>query len=209
MTILLLLACATDPAELPCREGFARAADGHCYPPAPVATGFDFEAALGSLDACEPLLDGVSADLESGCAYFLCPGDSFEEAVDVLGEAYTCRAASGDAYCLWEHIGVEGRWDDDDGDGLPDDDADNQRVHLTEGSLAATPDGLGVGVPLSCFVAALGSPDSMNLVDTVDGLVIDTMDWDDAGLLVYDLYDRNGFPGPDQRADELYLYGAP
>ncbi len=209
MTLLLLLACGPDVAELPCRDGFARAADGHCYPPAPTFTTVDFEAALANLGPCEPRDEGVATDLQSGCSYYFCPGDTFEEAVDLLGDNYTCSEASGDAFCLWEAIGIEGRWDDDDDDGLPDEGDGNQRVHITDGSLAATDDGLGMDVPISCFVDSLGPPDRFTVVDTVDGLMIEFMDWDDAGLLLYDFYDTNRFLGSDGRADELYLYGAP
>jgi hypothetical protein len=209
MTLLLLLACGPSPDELACREGFERADDGRCYPPASALPNIDLEAALEHMPPCEPLTDGVAMDLESGCAYGLCPGDTFAEALELFGEGYDCFDANNDAYCLWEHVGIEGRWDDEDDDGLPDEGAGNVRTHVAEGSLARTEGGLGLQVPLSCYFEQLGPPDTFTVIDTVDGLMIEFMDWDDVGLLAYDLVDRNGYVGPDGLVDDLYLYGAP
>jgi len=200
--------CGPRLTELPCREGFTRAADGHCYPPPTEFTTVDLDAAVANLPACEIRASPFLIDLDSGCALGMCPGDLFEESVATFGSGYTCFTANGDAYCGWEEVGVEGRWDDDDEDGQPDPKAFNQRVHLTRDAVVATSEGLGTDASMSCFIDTLGHPDRMTVIDTVDGLAIEFMDYDDAGMLVYDTVDRNDIFGPDGFVDDLFLYGA-
>jgi len=201
--------CGGEPEEeVPCREGFERAADGRCYPPPELFTTVDLDAAVANLPDCEPRLAAFELDLDSGCARGLCPGQTFDDAVQLLGSGYTCFAANGDAYCEWEALGLEGRWDDDDDDTVPDPKATNQRVHLTPQAEVATADGLGADASISCFFEVLGHPDSLTVIDTSEGLAIQLLDYDDAAILVYDTVDRNEQPGPDGYVDDLFVYGA-
>lgn len=201
--------CGGEPEEeVPCREGFERAADGRCYPPPELFTTVDLDAAVANLPDCEPRLAAFELDLDSGCARGLCPGQTFDDAVQLLGSGYTCFAANGDAYCEWEALGLEGRWDDDDDDTVPDPKATNQRVHLTRDAVVATEDGLGTDASVGCFFESLGHPEEMIVVDTVDGLAIERLDYDRFGLLVDDTRDHNDYVGPDGIVDDIYLYGA-
>jgi len=197
-----------DVTQLPCRDGFERAADGHCYPTSTGFTTVDLDAAVANLPSCDPRVSPFLIDLDSGCALGMCPGHTFEQSVDAFGTGYSCFSASNDAYCLWPNAGVEGRWDDEDDDGLPDEKATNQRVHLTRDAVVATEDGLGTDASVGCFFESLGHPEEMIVVDTVDGLAIERLDYDRFGLLVDDTRDHNDYVGPDGIVDDIYLYGA-
>ena len=207
--ILLLLACAPDPDELACRSDFSRASDGHCYPndvgaDEPLTTGDLLEL----LAPCTGLRPSERMDLDSGCAGGLCEGDLYDVATAVLGDPVACLVSSGDAFCRWRN-GIEGRWDDDDGNGVPDPGSRNQRTHVEFPFVSGTADGLGIRMPPSCFVDVLGEPHELIVIDPTQGLAVQKLDFDRYGLTVYDFYDLDFRPTPDGLIDDLYLYGLP
>jgi hypothetical protein len=208
IAFLLMLACAPAPDDLPCREDFTRAADGHCYPDGSLAGPSDLDDVFDLLEPCTGLRPGGLVDFESGCAGDLCEGDLFEVVRVLLGEPEECVVSSGDAFCTWAN-GLGGRWDDEDDDGLPDPGSRNQRVQVRAPWVYGTSTGLGIWMPPSCFVDALGPPDEAILVDTEDGVFIERLDFDAVGLLVYDLSDLEGRTGADGLMELLFLYGAP
>lgn len=208
MILALLLSCATDVEELPCREDFTRAADGHCYPDGELQSPPSLDDLFALMEPCVGLRPSTQVDLEAGCAGDLCAGDLYTVALLVMGEPAECFSGSGDVYCSWT-TGLGGRWDDDDADGIPDPTARNIRVQVEEPFVPGTASGLGIWMPPSCYVDALGTPDDLTLIDTDEGLFLERINYDAYGLLAYDLIDLEGRAGPDGLIDALYLYGAP
>ncbi len=203
-----MLACAPAPADLPCRDAFTRADDGHCYPDESIEGPSSLAEIYELLEPCAGLRTGDLLDLESGCAGDFCEGDLYDIAALVMGEPTECFTSGGDAYCTWPN-GLGGRWNDDDADGLPDVGARNQRVKVAEPWVYGTTTGLGIWMPPSCFVDALGHPDDITLVEAEDGVYVERVNFDAVGLIAYDLADLDGRTGPDGLIEQLYLYGAP
>jgi hypothetical protein len=206
--ILLLAACAPNPDDLACRTGFERAPDGHCYPLVDPQPEQGFQDLFDLLEPCTGLRPSSRIDFGSGCADELCPGDLYEVAIVVMGPPVECFASGGDAYCRWRS-GVEGRWDDENANLIPDPGSRNQRVHVQEPFVSGNELGLGLRMPPSCYTDALGPPDETIVVDTELGLFIQKLDFVAEGVLVYDLEDADGRAGADGLIDQMYLYGAP
>ena len=200
-----LFACADPP--LPCRDGFTRAGDGHCYPPYDIDTELDLEDALDALP-CGRVREGAGVSFEGGCAAGFCAGDLYTTARALLGETDTCFLSGGDQYCTWPN-GLGGRWDDEDGEPGPDPFATNQRVRLQPPYMGTSAEGLGVWGATGCVSDALGMPDTATLVDTADGVFAELIDYDAYGILAYDVSSMDGVPGADGIIDDMYIYGAP
>src|SRR5262245_55579728 len=84
---LRLGACGAEP---PCRPGFTRAEDGHCYPPPADPEPPSATDVLESLGPCIPLKPSDDVDLLTGCLALPggdpgCPGDTFD-ALDTAWE---------------------------------------------------------------------------------------------------------------------------
>lgn len=205
---LSLLACTDGREPFACRPGFDLAADGHCYPP--IVQDIDVEDVLASLPPCgEPATANGAIDLESGCVEAVCVGATEPEITLAMGYDPVCvpTGSATKVYCTWAPS-IEGMFADADADAWADPEATNERVHLFPGYTGGTIDGLGIGVPPSCFVDVLGSPDWIAFRDVGGNLLIQDMSWDRYGLNAYDWGWDDGSGVPDGNLDNLYLYGA-
>lgn len=196
--------------ELACRPGFSRAEDGHCYPPPPDPGPPTFNDVLENLDPCVPLKPGEQLDLAGGCIQGVCAGDTFGEADRAYGEGVSCQRSGQDWDCNWP-LGVAALFAPTDNDqGGPASGARARYVrarYLYEG---ATADGLGIGASISCFVEALGLPESVVLVKSMGQVVPNQLVWDSMGLEIEDeerQLDLLAFP--DGKVDEITLTGPP
>ena len=206
-----MLACSADDANVPCRDGFDRADDGHCYPPlsddAP-----SFEDVLSSMPYCALLPAGNGLiDLELGCASGVCVGMDYFETNAVLHTEGDCTVASWSdqsQYCTWD-IGLQGLFTDEDVDGIPDEGAGNERVRVYSPYAGATEHGLGAGINPRCYVDTLGQPSEVLLVDIGGVLYIEDLIYDDYGLSTYDWGTDDDSDRPNGVIDNVYLYGAP
>ena len=215
MTLLLwlLMACgpqsASDTTDV-CREGWAREADGHCYPPTTAPPSL--VDALEGLPPCSPAPQGMTIDVASGCVGgSICPGATLATHVAELGPEESCFGASWSddwVYCSWT-VGIEGLFPDLDRDGVPDVDAGTDRVRLTWPHEGRTPAGVGVGASAACFVDSLGLPDEFVVVSAGDELRIQELIYDRHGVLAYDVGTDDGSGRPDGSFDSIYLYGTP
>jgi len=203
--------CADSVDGSRCRVGFDAAADGHCYPPPNPWPAPDIDDALDALAPCESTAPDGAIEIAPGCADGACVGMTATEMTTVLGFEPSCEVASwSDAkqYCLWE-TGIEGLFDDLDEDGVPDDDALTERIHLLPPYAGQTPLGSGVAVQVSCYLEDMGYPDSMTYEDFGGTLMLTDLIYDRYGVKAYDRGTDNDTDSPDGRIDNLYLYGHP
>ncbi len=199
--------------EQQCREGTTLQADGHCYPPL-LEFPPQFDDAVDALPACEPLPidDAHPIDVIRGCVSGACAGDTFPEMLDALGDDVECVTTSFDneqVYCTWESLGIDGLFEDDDRDDVPDDGARTDRIHAFPPAPAATLDGVGVGANTACFFDHLGNPDRLNLVDVGGELMVRDLLYDRFGLQAFDLGSDDDSGRPNGYVDNLYLFGEP
>ncbi len=199
-----LFACATPWA--PCRSGWAPAADGHCWP----IEASSFEEALDDLPACEPAVANGRLDLDAGCVDGACaydPIEPFEEAFGP-GNCYTAWWDAYRVYCTWTN-GVDGLFPDADRDVRPDPGAPGDRVQVTAPYDGTTDDGLGIDGDTSCFVASLGDPERVILIDVAGVLTPTELWWPASGVTAYDQRAAEGGDVPDTEVDTLVLVGPP
>lgn len=99
--------------------------------------------------------------LEDACVDGVCGGTMYPDAVLALGEPDTCAADHGVASCAWGDVTVS--FPDCDHDGAPDEayvcDLYEQTIVIMGSWDGASPEGLGLGVPGTCWTEALGPMD--------------------------------------------------
>ncbi|MCB9689610.1 MAG: hypothetical protein H6738_11260 [Alphaproteobacteria bacterium] len=200
-SLLLWTACAPVDDHDPCRQGWSRARDGHCYPP---ATEADTPDATDAIEATPPcILDKPDGrlDLETGCADGICVGDTYERMAALLGEGECVADASFPTalYCTFDP-GLQGLFADEDEDGIPDEEAETPWLRLLSRWPYATADGLGMGTSARCWTEILGTPSSAWFTDRAGSLALDGMVWDRYGLEVHDWQDDDGL------IDTAYLF---
>lgn len=139
-----------------------------------------FTQALADLTPCDRLQDTEGLDLEARCAGPVCLGRDVGFVVDQAG-AGDCYAVGSGFRCTWD--GVDVPVEDRNGDGEPDRDHVVDRFFLN-GVRHASPEGLGVGASMSCFVETLGTPQIVGVVATDDGPRIGELYWDRLQLRV-------------------------
>src|SRR5688572_23978264 len=117
---------------------------------------------FSGLPACGSDEGDGSLDLLAGCAGAVCVGQTYDDWVAALGRPVCDPPSKHDEIeCAWG--GLSSEFDDEDHDGVvdPKDRGDEVRELLVTGSYRGrTSDGLGAGVPVRCFVDALGDPTS-------------------------------------------------
>jgi hypothetical protein len=205
------MGCAGSEDAEPCRDGFELASDDHCYPPPTPWPEPDIHDALDTLPPCESESPDGAIDIANGCADGACVGMAAPEISAILDTEPDCTVASwNDAkqYCLWP-MGIEGLFDDEDEDGMPDDEAPTERIHLVPPYAGQTEEGSGVAVNVSCYLDDLGYPDVIVYHDVGGTLMVQDLIYDRYGLKAYDWGDDNDTNRPDGRIDNLYLYGEP
>jgi len=206
-----LIGCTQTSEGTRCRDGFEAAADGHCYPPPTPWPSPSIQDALDSLPPCESTEPDGAIDIAPGCADGACVGMSAIEMTDVLGSEPSCQVASWSEtkqYCLWE-MGIEGLFDDLDEDGVPDEDAITERIHLVPPYPGQTALGSGIAVQVSCYLEDLGLPDEVVYEDFGGALHLTDLIYDRYGVKAYDWGSDTDNDSPDGRIDNLYLYGHP
>lgn len=177
------------------------------------------EDVLADLPACEPTTADGRLDIVSGCAGEICPEITAEEAVALLGEPDSVitflSEYDGYAFSLvvytWDS-GIELVFDDEDQDGVPDPGVDAGYVDVLLPWEGGTTDGLGLWASVSCFVDALGAPDSIDFTNTDTGFALTYAHWSSSGISIRDeLQNKDGPDGsygePDGLVDEIVLYG--
>lgn len=202
MLLLLLLAC-----------GPAADTGAENSPPAGDAT---LEDVLAGLPACEPGSADGRLDLWTQCADGACPGSGYDTIVAALGEEPNCYSYGftydgstfGYLSCDWSS-GIGASFPDDDLDGVADD--VSSYIDLGLPWDGGTTDGLALGIPMSCFYAALGEPDavSFSLSATNEYLVDELSYLESASPLTVDdsLDNETGDYLPDGLVDGLTLFG--
>lgn len=200
-SLLLWTACVPAEDPDPCRQGWSRAPDGHCYPP---DTTDDTPGATDAIDAAGPACvlakpDG-RLDLDAGCADGLCVGDTFERMSSILGPG-ECVAGSEGLFCTFEPPGLQGLFADADADGLPDPESATPWLRVLSTFPYATVGGLGMGTSTRCWTEQLGIPSDAWFVDRAGTLAFDGMVWDAYGVEVHDWADDDGL------VDTAYLLG--
>jgi hypothetical protein len=206
--VLFLAGCASEP-EIPCRPGFTVAQDGHCYPPPPDPRPPAANDVLEQLPACVPRNPGDEIQIATGCIEGACAGDTFAAFDAVLGEGVECEAFEPDWFCTWPQ-GIQGLFGIEEGDvELPSPDTESSWVRATIGYRGATEEGLGIGIPVSCWVDVLGAPTYAEFVDVVGRLEVRQLVWDPYGVEIEDEQEPGGVELPDGEVDELTLFGPP
>jgi hypothetical protein len=204
----ILTGCVGSEAEL-CRPGFARAEDGHCYPPIPDDPP-TFVEALQAMGPCVRLKNGDEIDAIAGCVDGACAGDEFSSVLLTLGDRDTvCELVdTGDWECSWPQGIVVLFPPADTDEGAPSSGTRAGWVRARYNYKGATADGLGMGVSVSCFVEVLGLPDTVLLVPSQGALVPQEVEWLKLGIEIEDEErEIDLIPGPDGLVDELTLSG--
>lgn len=211
---MLALACG----EPECIDGFELRNDGHCYPYAlteePLDTGTPpddtggvvnpIDAWIESWEDCEAGSGNGELDLERACAWGICAGETYDEAVAAAGQPVELDTSDpGWVYAYWGHS-VACWYYDNDFDGLPDPDTGCTFVTVFPDSGASTVDGIGSGDSLGCFVDLFGDPGLIEVQD-LDGWQITALEWNDPDLKVWDYYGKGDVEGSDGAADFIYL----
>jgi hypothetical protein len=201
----LFLACAVE--EIPCRDGFERDNDGHCYQEE-VPT---IKNALENLPDCEPVGGDGAIDLINGCASGACPNMTYPTINEILGEEGDCNTSSWDKdylICEWT-IGLDIGYDDKDEDDVPDSNALSDRIHLYPPYMGGTIRGIGVEANPRCFVDELGMPSYIGWVEVGTELLIRDFIYEHWGMWTYDRGRYDSTDRPNGYIDEIYLYGMP
>ena len=184
--MMLLLACVEPDA---CADGSATQADGTCSPEAvvPAQRVPSVEELLDALPACDVATGDGRIDLDAVCADPICGGMTYAEMNDALGEGGACESIEdpftpGEVYsaCSWS-AGFTASFDDEDRDGAPDAESIIFGFDVTLPYEGTSLEGLGVGVALSCFVDALGVPDTLS----TEGNAVSRLLWLDPSLYVF------------------------
>ncbi len=166
---IFLAGCAPD-----CPEGTH--SDGQvCIADVATESGPDIVA---SLRACTGSTGDGSVDLVNACVEDLCVGDTYADFTAALGAPSEIIA-----WVTWPS-GL-GAGFDPDGDPPPDD-AEAVEIWLSNGYAGRTSNGLGVGVPMSCFVDELGVPDIVQLYTVNAYYVPFAMYWAGPNLSIFD-----------------------
>jgi hypothetical protein len=203
-----LAGCGGSDAEL-CRPGFARAQDGHCYPPLSDDPP-TFVEALESLGPCTRLKNGDEIDAIGGCMGGACAGDEFSAILLALGDRDTVcdQLDTAEWECVWPQGIVVLFPPADTDEGAPSVGSRATWVRARYDYEGATADGLGIGISVSCFVEVLGLPDTVFLVPSLDELVPQEVEWLALGIEIEDeerQIDR--IPMADGLVDEITLSG--
>jgi hypothetical protein len=203
-----LAGCAGSNAEL-CRPGFARGQDGHCYPPLPDDPP-TFVEVLEGMGPCARLKNGDEIDAIGGCMGGACAGDTFSETVLALGDRDTVcdQLSTGEWECLWpQGIAVSFPPAETDA-GAPSPGTLATWIRARYDYEGATPDGLGIGISVSCFVEVLGLPDTVLLVPALEELVPQELEWLKLGIEIEDEErEVDLLSMPDGLVDEITLSG--
>lgn len=220
-----LLACTVQPEA--CDPGLTRGEDGDCHTEdaatdtAPDDTDTEdtgapasIEDVLDALPACEPASDDGRLDLDAGCADGICSYMTYEEIVAGTGDEGDCdsyyyRSGSyefGGVSCAFDGVSVS--FDDEDVDGIPDEGSYTYGVSVDAPFDGGTVDGLGIDASMSCFVEALGYPDSVSFAVSGRDWGIRSASWSDHGVYAYDYYDARGNYEPDTYVDGISTYGS-
>jgi len=191
--LLLLLACSP-----PCEEGqINHPVTGECMkawsdPSTP-------DEALAALPECDYLGPGDRIVVDAGCVDDACVGMSLAGISAVLGEG-TCE---GDAFdgepigCAWNNVSV--RFEGEAGTYVEDGIATSiAAIDEFDGS---SPEGLGLGISLSCYLEVLGEPDDIHYTDTDFGLSPWHTTWDGIGAFTDYFSDDYG------QVSSVFLHG--
>lgn len=150
-----------------------------CAPTTPDGAASTFP--VTPLPVCELLPEATDIDIRAGCVLGVCANMTYAEFTAVLGEPDDCDPTFSDKIdCEWG-AGVSANFTDEDGDELVEDTSTTSIVYV-EGPGLASPEGLGLGVSMQCFLDQLGLAEDVSL--EIDELVGDT--WYVDGL-TYDL----------------------
>lgn len=162
-------ACATE-----CPEGTHE--DGPvCIADVATEAGPDISA---SLRACTAAEGGGEIDLVNACVEDVCVGDTYADVVDRLGTPQDISA-----WVQWASgVGVDF---DPEGDPPPDE-AVAVEIWLVAPYAGRTTNGLGIDVPMSCFIDALGLPDIVDLWTVGNYYVPFGMYWSGPNLSIFD-----------------------
>jgi hypothetical protein len=169
---------------------------------------------LDALPACEPAATDGRIDLDAGCADGMCAGMTYAEIVAALDDAGACdpysftwggRTSTG-VSCYWSQ-GLGADFDDDDADGVPDEHSTIYSVSIGSPYDGGTPDGLGIGATLGCYVDVLGAPDSVEFDLGGKDWTISYAYWSTYGVAVSDYYDDRGNYEADGYVDSMSIAG--
>lgn len=180
------------------------------------AEGATLEDVLADLPACEPGSADGRLDLWTQCADGACPGASYDALVATLGEEPDCfgygitydGTTFGYLTCDWSS-GIRASFPDDDLDWVADDVSSYLDVGLPWDG--GTTDGLALGIPMSCFYAALGEPDAVSFsLSSTNEYLVDELSYlnSESPLAVDDSIDNEtGDYVPDGFVDGITLFG--
>ena len=134
---------------------------------------------LDALAACEPLPGDGRIDLERACADDACASMTYDEMNAALGEDGDCMGwTPTQVKCTWSN-GIYRLFADADDDDIPDEDFESGVLWLDVPYDGATLDGLGVDVPLSCFIEVLGYPQHLDFYGWNGDYSVSHMQWDE------------------------------
>jgi hypothetical protein len=206
---LLLAGCAPGGDD-PCRPGFTRAQDGHCYPPPPDPGPPSATDVLLGRGPCVPRPPGEDIDLFGGCIEGACAGDPFDAIDLALGRGATCTRNQDDTdwTCDWPQ-GVQATFEVEPSDTLlPNGASTSPWIRATAGYEGSSPEGLGAALAMACFVEELGEPTIAEFVNRTGELLAEELIWDSFGIEIED-EERNsdGVRFSDGLVDEITLSG--
>lgn len=181
--LTLCMAACGEPEDAACLSGFTlNPADGLCYedesgPPT-------VDDVISSWEPCELAPGNGQLDVEAGCAAGACSGDTYVEMVAALGAEADCQESFfGDLSCLWS-VGIYAYFPDMDGDGVPDAGETAFGVHTELPFDGTTESGLGLGIPLECWVTNLSPPDELQINYLGNSWAVHEASWYDPYLYV-------------------------
>ena len=182
--VSLLPGCATE-----CPEGTHE--DGPvCVADLATEAGPDITA---SLRVCTPTDGAGEIDLVDACVEDVCVGDTYAAVVERLGAPLAFSA-----WVQWAS-GVGVGFDPEGAP--PPDEAVAVEIWIEAPYPGRTTNGLGTGVPMSCFIDALGMPDIVDLWTVGTYYVPFAMYWSGPNLAIFDENVLTG--GADNVVDTL------
>ncbi len=162
---------------------------------------------LDALPPCEPVSTDGSIDLVNGCVLGACHDMTYDEMNAALGEAGVCEyLIDATLVCDWALGGIQVFLDDIDNDGVPDPGQTAFAVFVQDPFPGGTPEGLGVGATLRCFIEVLGDPETVDVQSQGGGYVVTRLEWQSKGVSVSDDYFA-GYVDADGHADSIMMFG--
>lgn len=171
----------------------------------------DLADELEDLEACTPRIAGDELDVERGCVQGACVGDPVSAALERIGAPGVCgtQPDSDIMRCRFSAIpdlAFQARAVPGAIPPKPDPSAPILLFEISGNYDGASPSGLGIGIPIACFLDELGEPSAVITGPVDDEWAVGAATWDDLGVSVFDTSGSDSVVSADGRVDLVRMF---